>query len=225
MSIIPNSFQEGLFIVLACMSVLSALMVVLFTNPVRCTLSLVVTFITTSGLWLLAHAEFLGLILVLVYVGAVMTLFLFVVMMLDIEKLSGKRYFKRYILFGFVVVALFVGLMLFAIKPENFGILPADITSKLPNSENLGLVLYTVYSYPLEIAAVLLLIAIISAIILAHRPPRNSRVQKLFDQLNVKKADRLRIVKIHSQQLSFGRGASEAGEVASPQVSDREKKI
>ncbi len=181
-------------------------MVVLFTNPVRCTLSLVATFIATSGLWLLAHAEFLGLILVLVYVGAVMTLFLFVVMMLDMEKFSGKRYFKRYILFGFVVVALLVGLMLLAIKPENFGILPAEVAGKLPNSESLGLVLYTTYAYPLEIAAVLLLIAIISAIILAHRPPRSNKVQKLLDQLTVRKEERLRVVKV------------------SPQVSEREKK-
>jgi NADH-quinone oxidoreductase subunit J len=196
MNMIPGSFQEGLFIILAAISVISGLMVVLFTNPVRCALSLVVTFIATSGLWLLAHAEFLGLILVLVYVGAVMTLFLFVVMMLDIEKLSGKRYLKRYVLFGFVIVALFVGLLLFATKPENFGILPADIISKLPNTESLGMVLYTTYAYPLEIAAVLLFIAIISAIILAHRPAHNSRAQKLLDQLSVKKADRLRIVKI-----------------------------
>lgn len=207
MTLIPSSFQEGLFLILASISVISALMVVLFTNPVRCALSLVVTFISASGLWLLAHAEFLGLILVLVYVGAVMTLFLFVVMMLDMEKFSGKRYFKRYVFFGFLVVALLVGLMLFAIKPENFGVLPAEVTSTLPNSESLGLVLYTAYAYPLEIAAVLLLIAIISAIILAHRPPRSSRVQKLLDQLTVQKTDRLRIVKM------------------SPQISDREKKI
>lgn len=196
---IPSSFQEGLFIVLAALSVVSALMVVLFNNPVRCVLSLVVTFIATSGLWLLAHAEFLGLILVLVYVGAVMTLFLFVVMMLDLDKFSGKRYFKRYVLFGFIVVALLVSLLLIAIKPENLGLLPADIMTKIPNVESLGLVLYTTYAYPVEIAAVLLLIAIVSAIILAHRPPRDSKVQQLLEQLTVRKSDRLRIVKVSSQ--------------------------
>ncbi len=190
-----STFQEGLFLILATMAVLSAVMVVLLTNPVRCVLSLVVTFISTSGLWLLAHAEFLGLILVLVYVGAVMTLFLFVVMMLDMEKLSGKRYFKRYLPLGLIVVAFLVALLLLAIKPEHFGVLPAEASS-VPNSKSLGLLLYTNYAYPLEIAAVLLFIAIVSAIILAHRPPRNSRVQKLFEQLAVHKEDRLRIVKI-----------------------------
>jgi NADH-quinone oxidoreductase subunit J len=191
-----TTFQEGLFFVLASIAVLSAIMVVLFTNPVRGVLSLVLTFIATSGLWLLAHAEFLGLILVLVYVGAVMTLFLFVVMMLDMEKNPGRRYLKRYLPFGLIIVALFVALLLIAIKPENFGALPAAVASNLSNTESLGLQLYTTYAYPLEIAAVLLLIAIISAIILAHRPPRNTRVQKLFDQLAANKKDRLQVVKI-----------------------------
>lgn len=192
-------FQEGLFLVLASLAVVSALMVVLFTDPVRCVLSLVAAFIATSGLWLLAHAEFLGLILVLVYVGAVMTLFLFVVMMLDPKQTSEKRYFKRYLPFGLIIIAFFVALLMMAIKPENFGALPVPVSS-VSNTESLGLVLYTVYAYPLEIAAVLLLIAIVSAIILAHRPPRNSRVQKLFDQLAVRKEDRLRVVKVSKQE-------------------------
>lgn len=195
-------FQEGLFLVLATFAVLSALMVILFNDPVRCALSLVAAFISTSGLWLLAHAEFLGLILVLVYVGAVMTLFLFVVMMLDPKKSTEKRYFKRYLPFGLIIVAFLVSLLMLAIKPENFGALPDTVTG-VSNTESIGLLLYTNYAYPLEIAAVLLLIAIVSAIILAHRPPRNSRVQKFFDQLAVKKEDRLRIVKISTQEKNI----------------------
>lgn len=196
-----NLFQEGLFFILASIAVFSAIMVILFDNPVRCALSLVVTFIASSGLWILAHAEFLGLILVLVYVGAVMTLFLFVVMMLDTEKLSGKRYLLRYLPFAVMVVGLLVLLMWVAIKPESFGHL-ANVTNaveNVSNTESLGLVLYTVYAYPLEMAAILLLIAIISAIVLAHRPTKlNTKTQKISTQLAASKANRLRIVKIAS---------------------------
>lgn len=196
-------FQEGLFLILATLAVVSALMVVLLDNPVRCALFLVATFIASSGIWLLAHAEFLALILVLVYVGAVMTLFLFVIMMLDTERMAKKRYFMRYLPFGLVVVAFLTGLMLMAIKPEHFGnLLNADAVnnmSNISNTESLGLVLYTIYAYPLEVAAVLLLVAIVSAIVLAHRPPRNSKVQQLAEQLVVTKTDRLSIVKVDSQ--------------------------
>lgn len=187
-------FQETLFFVFAGIAVLTALMVILFNNPVKCALSLVATFIASSILWILAQAEFLGLILVLVYVGAVMTLFLFVVMMLDIEKLSGKRYFLRYLPFGLIIVAMLTALMWLVIAPVHFGEV-SQVADTVSNSEQLGLVLYTAYAYPFEIAAVLLLIAIISAIVLAHRPPRNSRVQDVTAQLMVSKADRLRIVK------------------------------
>lgn len=195
--------KEGLFLIFGSMAVLSALMVVLLNNPVRCALFLVVAFIASSGLWLLAYAEFLALILVLVYVGAVMTLFLFVIMMLDTEKMPKNRYFARYLPFGFIVVAFLVALLLVAIKPENFGnLLDASMTGNLTNTESLGQVLYTVYAYPLEVAAILLLVAIISAIILAHRPPRNSKTQNFSEQLNACKADRLRVVKIDSQNYS-----------------------
>lgn len=191
-------FQEGLFFILAGLAILSALMVILGNNPVRCVLSLVVTFIASSGLWLLAHAEFLALILVLVYVGAVMTLFLFVVMMLNVEKI-GQR--VRYWPFGLAIAAFLVFLVLLAIKPENFGSMQdVDTINSLYNTQSLGLVLYTIYAYPLEAAAILLLTAIVSAIVLAHRPPRNSRVQQLPEQLSVRKSDRLRVVQISSQK-------------------------
>lgn len=197
-----NMFQEGLFLVLAALAVLSAVMVILQNNPVRCALFLVVTFIASSGLWLLAHAEFLALILVLVYVGAVMTLFLFVVMMLDTEKMVGKRYLKRYLPFGLIVISALTALLMIAIKPENFGHLPdAEVIRNVSNTESLGLILYTIYAYPLEIAAVLLLVAIVSAIVLAHRPPRSSKVQQLSEQLAVSKQNRLRVIKIASQNV------------------------
>lgn len=196
-----DTFQHTLFFLLSGLAIVSAFMVVLLNNPVRCALALVVVFLASSGLWLLAHAEFLALILVLVYVGAVMTLFLFVVMMLDIEKMSGKRYLTRYVPLGLIVVAILTTFMWMVIHPVSFNALPVEQTLNAPtNTESLGLVLYTIYAYPLEIAAVLLLIAIIAAITLAHRPPRNSRVQQITEQLMVSKEDRLRIVKIDSQK-------------------------
>lgn len=196
-----DTFQHTLFFLLSGLALVSALMVVLLNNPVRCALALVVVFLASSGLWLLAHAEFLALILVLVYVGAVMTLFLFVVMMLDIEKMSGKRYLTRYVPLGLIVVAILTTLMWIAIHPVSFNLPSAVSALNAPsNTESLGLVLYTIYAYPLEIAAVLLLIAIVAAITLAHRPPRNNRTQQITDQIMVRKEERLRIVKIDSQK-------------------------
>lgn len=202
-----NLFQETLFFILSGMAVLSAAMMVLLNNPVRCALSLVLAFVASSGLWLLAQAEFLALVLVLVYVGAVMTLFLFVIMMLDIEKLTGKSHFVRYLPISLAIAGLLVILMIQALKPEYLAAFQvssaagAAIADNIGNTERLGLVLYTVYAYPLEIAAVLLLIAIISAIILAHRPPRTSRVQKLQEQLAANKANRLTIVKMSAHEI------------------------
>jgi len=204
---VANLFQETLFFILSGMAVLSAAMMVLLNNPVRCALSLVLAFVASSGLWLLAQAEFLALVLVLVYVGAVMTLFLFVIMMLDIEKLTGKSHFVRYLPISLAIAGLLVILMIQALKPEYLAAFQvssaagAAIADNIGNTERLGLVLYTVYAYPLEIAAVLLLIAIISAIILAHRPPRTSRVQKLQEQLAANKANRLTIVKMSAHEI------------------------
>lgn len=196
-----DTFQHVLFFLLSGLALVSAFMVVLLNNPVRCALALVVVFLASSGLWLLANAEFLALILVLVYVGAVMTLFLFVVMMLDIEKMSGKRYLTRYVPLGLIVVAILTVFMWIVIHPVSFNLTPIASELNVPsNTESLGLVLYTIYAYPLEIAAVLLLIAIIAAITLAHRPPRNNRTQQITDQIMVRKEDRLRVVKIDSQK-------------------------
>jgi len=190
--------QQSLFFIFAGIAIFSALMVVTLNNPVRCALFLVLAFFCSAGLWILAHAEFLALILVLVYVGAVMTLFLFVVMMLDIDIESMKRHFVRYLPLGLIIVALLVGLMITAIKPEHYGVTHqvASAVSSLSNAERLGMVLYTDYVYAFELAAVLLLIAIISAIALTNRGARHSKQQDVTKQIMTNRDDRLRVVKM-----------------------------
>lgn len=191
--------QQIIFYGLAALVVGSAVMVVLLNNPVRCALFLVLAFIGSAGLWILAYAEFLALVLILVYVGAVMTLFLFVIMMLDINVISMRRQFVKYVPFGLIVVGLLVVLMVLAIKPENFAFAPLTHAQSYPadysNVKELGSVLYTQYVLAFELCAVLLLVAIIAAISLAHRPPRNVKTQRPVEQIFVKREDRVQLVK------------------------------
>lgn len=191
-------FQQTIFFIFTGVVVFSALMVVTLNNPVRCALFLVLAFFASAGIWILAHAEFLALILVLVYVGAVMTLFLFVVMMLDVELESMKKHFVRYLPLGLIIVALLVALMIMAIKPEHYGVShqATEAVVSMGNAERLGMVLYTDYVYAFELAAVLLLIAIISAISLTNRGARNSKQQDITQQIMTKSRDRLRVVKM-----------------------------
>jgi len=177
-------------------------MVVVLNNPVRCALSLVSAFLASAVLWILAYAEFLALVLVLVYVGAVMTLFLFVVMMLNINIVSMKRHFVKYLPFGLITVALLVALMILVIRPEhfNFAHLSGTVSpaADYSNVERLGRVLYTDYVYAFIIAAILLLVAIIAAIALAHRPPRTRKTQNILKQLLTRPEARVRLHKMPS---------------------------
>ncbi|WP_028389101.1 NADH-quinone oxidoreductase subunit J [Legionella fairfieldensis] len=208
---------QVVFYLFAGLAVLSAFMVITQNNPVRCVLFLVVTFFASSVLWLLAGAEFLALILVLVYVGAVMTLFLFVVMMLNIDTESMKAHFLRYLPFGLILVALLIGLLLVALPEGSFDVpleqanLPVDYQTAnnenyvepvktLPNTEAIGMVLYTDYVFAFEIAAVLLLVAIISAITLAHRGIVRSKRQNVIAQLMTRPKDRVELINIKSEK-------------------------
>jgi len=188
-----------IFYAYALVATVSALMVIAAPNPVRGTLFLVVTFVAMSGIWLLLQAEFLALILVLVYVGAVMTLFLFVVMMLRVNVVRFKEGFVRILPLAILMVVLMIGLILMVVSPKYFGLSeipsPAPTAANYSNSMDLGMVLYTNYAYPFEIAAVILLAAIVAAISLAHRVPRHRKKQNPSEQIAVKKADRLRLVK------------------------------
>jgi NADH-quinone oxidoreductase subunit J len=193
------------FYVFAGLAIITSLLVVTQNNPVRCVLFLVATFFSVAVLWILAGAEFLALILVLVYVGAVMTLFLFVVMMLNIDTESMRAHFVRYLPFGLILVALLTGLLLVAVPEGSFKI-AVEQQSVSPqayhyaNTEDIGLVLYTNYVYPFEIAAVLLLVGIVSAITLVHRGAIRSKRQHIVKQIMTRPQDRVELMKLKSEK-------------------------
>lgn len=147
------------------------------------------------------EAEFLALILVLVYVGAVMTLFLFVVMMLKLDLAPGKASYVRYLPFGLMIIGFIAAGILYVIGPSQFGLIPAPPAepASYSNTKELGLVLYTQYVYPFELAAVLLLIAIIAAISLSLRKSR-SKKQNISAQLHAKSAGRVKLVKMQAEK-------------------------
>jgi len=192
--------EEFLFFVFAAILVFAGLMVVTVRNPVFAVLFLVLAFFTSAGLWLMLEAEFLAITLVLVYVGAVMVLFMFVVMMLDINLVPLKEGFIKYLPVGVlvgVVIAIEIGLVVGA---KNFGldkvVDPVGHEAGYSNTKELGRVLYTEYMYPFEIASVILLVAIIAAISLTLRKGRQTKYVKPEQQVSVHKEDRLRIVKM-----------------------------
>lgn len=203
------TIQQIIFYIFAGLTVLSAVMVITQSNPVRCVLFLVFCFFTSSVLWLLLQAEFLALILVLVYVGAVMTLFLFVVMMLNIDTESIKGHVLRWLPIGLIMSAALVGLLYIALPTVGiFGNEPivhnvqmaADTAAvALSDTQAIGMILYTDYFLAFELAAVLLLVAIIAAVTLAHRPPRPSKRQSILNQLMVRRDDRVTLVTMKSE--------------------------
>lgn len=191
------------FYLFAAIAAGSAVAVITARNPVRSVLALVVTFFAMAGEWMLLRAEFLSLILLLVYVGAVMTLFLFVVMMLNIDSESRHSGFVRYLPLGVIIVLLLLGVTVFAVGPTHFGLVqmpppplePADYS----NTAKLGMLLYTDYAYAFEIAGVILLAAIIAAITLTHRGPVRRRVQNIDEQIAATPQTNLRLIKMASE--------------------------
>lgn len=194
------------FYAFAALAILSASMVVISKNSVRAVLFLVLTFFATAGLWMLLEAEFLAVTLVLVYVGAVMVLFLFVVMMLDVELASVREGFARFLPVGLSVAALVVFGLVFAVGAKHFGanIVPAPEphAANFSNVEDLGILLYTRFLYPFELAGILLLVAIIAAISLTFRGKRGTIAPNPTDQLKVQKEDRVKLVKMDSEKRS-----------------------
>lgn len=195
------SLVQAIFYIFSGLTVLSATMVVFQKNPVRCVLFLVLAFFSSAVLWMLAEAEFLALILVLVYVGAVMTLFLFVVMMLNIDTETTKSKIYHYLPFGLIIVAFFVGLVLKALPVG--GMVPVAVDLTLPeisNTVQLGMVLYTDYVFAFEIAAILLLVAIVAAITLTHRVLSQAKRQNVVHQMMTQPEDRLKLVQMIAEQ-------------------------
>ena len=197
------SFELLAFYAFAAITVMSALAVVSVKNPVHAVLFLVLTFFSTACLWLLAEAEFLGIALVLVYVGAVMVLFLFVVMMLDIQSVPNRGRLSNYLPVA-LVVAIVMGLEMLALLGvgKGQGSLPADpaLMGGMSNTEWIGHALFTDYLLPFELAAVILTVAIIAAIMLTLRQRTGVKHQNPTRQVQVRKEDRIRILKMPSER-------------------------
>src|SRR5262249_37996302 len=181
--------------------VFAAMRVVTARNPVHAALWLVLSFFTAAAHWLMLRAEFLAIALVLVYVGAVMVLFLFVVMMLDVNFDTLRQHFKSYVPFGAVVGALVLLEMGLVIVSSAIGTqeqLPPPPTGS--NTSALGKLIYVDYVYPFEIAAVVLLVAIVAAIALTHRKRKMTKYQNPAQQVRVRREDRVRIVHMPAEK-------------------------
>lgn len=196
-------FQDIVFYFLAAILLLAGLRVITARNPVHAALYLVLAFFTAAGIWLLLEAEFLAIALVLVYVGAVMVLFLFVVMMLDINLDRLREGFWRYLPVAGLIGVMMAAEMVMILGVKNFGLgrvaPPAPHAADYSNTAELGRLLYTDYLLPFELAAVVLLVAIVSAIALTLRERKDSKFIDPTEQVKVKRNDRLRIIKMDAE--------------------------
>jgi len=194
------NFEAALFYFFAAILIFAALRVVTARNPVHAALWLVLAFFTAAAIWLLLRAEFLAIVLVLVYVGAVMVLFLFVVMMLDVNFDNLRQDFRSYIPVGATVGLLVLLEMTLVLVGGGLGKRTVAVVAQPSNTKALGRLLYVDYVYPFEIAAVILLVAIIAAIALTWRPRKDSRYQNPSEQVKVRRADRVRLIKMTAEK-------------------------
>jgi len=196
-------FQDYVFYALAAVLLFAGLRVITTRNPVHAALFLVLAFFTAAGIWLLLEAEFLAITLVLVYVGAVMVLFLFVVMMLDINIERVRQGFWEAIVPGTIVGGLICAEMIMILGVKHFG--PDQIAAPAPkpadysNTAELGRQIYTDYLLPFELASVVLLVAIVAAIALTLRQRKDSKYISPSDQINIRREDRIRMVNLRSE--------------------------
>ncbi len=191
---------EILFYLFAAVTVFAALRVITARNPLHAVLFLVLAFVSSAGIWLLLEAEFLAMALVLVYVGAVMVLFLFVVMMLDINIERLREGFLRWLPAGLLLAGLIGVQMVWVLgaKETSAGLTATTHAADYSNTKELGRLIYTDYVFPFELAAVLLLLAMVAAIALTLRRRRDSRRQDISKQLKVRREDRVRLVSVPS---------------------------
>jgi NADH-quinone oxidoreductase subunit J len=193
-----------LFYIFAGVLVLAALGVITARNPVHCALFLVFAFLNSAVIWLLLEAEFLALTLVVVYVGAVMVLWLFVVMMMDVDVERLRKGFTRYAPIGALIALVVIAQIGLVVWVRQLGLEPAAVVAPKPqgysNTAELGTLLYTDYLYPFEIAAVILLVAIVAAITLTMRKRPGQKLQDISRQVSVRARDRVRIVKMDAEE-------------------------
>ena len=188
------TFATVIFYVFAAILIFAALRVITTRNPVHAALWLVLCFFTAAGVWLLLRAEFLAIALVLVYVGAVMVLFLFVVMMLDVNFDNLRKNFRSYIPVGATVGILVLIEMALVVIGSRAEPGAAPVPADGSNTRALGRLIYVDYVYPFEISAVVLLVAIIAAIALTHRTRRETKHQDPGQQVKVRRKDRIRLI-------------------------------
>ncbi|MFH1043895.1 MAG: NADH-quinone oxidoreductase subunit J [Pseudomonadota bacterium] len=198
------NIEPIVFYFFATILLIAALGVITVRNPVHAALLLVLAFFTAAAIWMLLRAEFLAIILVLVYVGAVMVLFLFVVMMLDINLDRLREGFWSYLPLGAAVGVLMVIEMVLVLGGKVFGVErlpnPADPGPAYSNTKQLGRILYTDYAYPFELAAVILLVAIVAAIALTLRRRKDTKRQDPAEQVAIKRAERVRLISMPSEK-------------------------
>ncbi len=198
------NFQDFVFYSLSSVVVIAALGVITLRNPVHSALLLVLVFVTSSGLWLLLEAEFLAITLVLVYVGAVMVLFLFVVMMLDINLDRMREGFWKWFPFGAILALIMTAEISMVLMGKQFGLedmptpeyKPADYS----NTKELGRLLYTDYVYAFELAAVILLVAMVAAIAITLRYRTDKKPSNAARQIAVSRDERLRVVSMQAEK-------------------------
>lgn len=189
--------HTAMFYVFGALAILASLMVILSKNSVHSALFLVLSFVASSGLWLLAQAEFLAITLILVYVGAVMVLFLFVVMMLDVELNANKQKLVRYFPLAIFVALAFVMVLIFAfLKDKVVSPVLVSVPADYSNIKALGELLYTQHLLPFEVAGLLLTVAIIAAIGLTFRGRREAKSLHPSEQIKATKANRLKIISV-----------------------------
>jgi len=197
------TFQAFIFYSFSAILIFAAIGVIIARNPVHAALFLVLAFFTSAGLWIQLQAEFLAITLVLVYVGAVMVLFLFVVMMLDVNLAQLRKGFWSYLPLGVTVALLLVGemtmLILFHYAGGEVGA-PAPLPADYSNVRELGRLIYTDYVYPFEIAAVILLVAIVVAIALTLRHRKATKYLDPARQIEVRREDRIRVVPMPAEK-------------------------
>lgn len=188
-----------LFFIFAAVLLAAGFKVITARNTVHAALYLVLTFVNAAFVWMLLHAEFLAIALVLVYVGAVMVLFLFVVMMLDVDREKVReRFWSAFPVAAFVGVLIALEMALVMKSGFNLPLakpLPPEVLAQ-GNTRALGILMYTEYLYPLQVAAMVLLVAMVAAVALTLRGRKDSRAQKPAEQVRVKAADRVRLVQM-----------------------------
>lgn len=195
-------FKTIVFYALSAILVFASLRVITARNPVVAALHLILAFFTAGGVWALLQAEFLAIGIVLIYVGAVMVLFLFVVMMLDINLDRLREGFWSYLPLGLLIGAAIVAELAVVLGGNYLGVFEADAPQApagYSNTKALGRLIYTEYGYPFELASVVLLVGIIAAIALTHRGPKKTKYTDPAKQIRVRAKDRVRVLQMPAE--------------------------